>query len=77
MNDATPTSDPAAALHWAAVAIGLRESREQRGYPLNADEQAAFDRYQDAARAHGFTGEEIRSRLAELHAGLNAKAGAR
>lgn len=37
-DDGTPTNDPAAALHWAAVAIGLAEAREQQGHFLTADE---------------------------------------
>ncbi|WP_329336135.1 hypothetical protein OG252_13220 [Streptomyces sp. NBC_01352] len=58
-DDGTPTNDPAAALHWAAVAIGLAQAREQQGHFLTTDEQAAFSRYQAAARAHGFTDEQI------------------
>lgn len=58
-DDGTPTNDPAAALHWAAVAIGLAQAREQQGHFLTTDEQAAFSRYQAAARAHGFSDEQI------------------
>lgn len=64
VNDGTPTQDPAAALHWAAVAIGLAEARTQQGNPLTDDERDNFDRYQAAAHAHGFTDEEIRAHLA-------------
>lgn len=59
-DDGTPTNDPAAALHWAAAATGLAEAREQQGHYLTPDEQAAFTRYQSAARSHGFTDEQIR-----------------
>lgn len=58
-SDGTPTNDPAAALHWAAAAIGLAEARATQGQPLTDDEHAAYERYQDAAHAHGFTGEQI------------------
>lgn len=66
-NDGTPTNDPAAALHWAAAAIGLAEARTEQGHPLTDDERAHFDRYQAAAHAHGFTGQEIRDRLNEIN----------
>ncbi|MFF6781410.1 hypothetical protein [Streptomyces sp. NPDC012510] len=62
-DDGTPTNDPTAALHWAAVAIGLAEARTQQGNPLNDTERAAFDRYQNAAHAHGHTDEQIRCYL--------------
>ncbi|MGW5429979.1 hypothetical protein ACWET9_22615 [Streptomyces sp. NPDC004059] len=58
-NDGTPTNDPQAALHWAAVAIGLANAREEQGNPLTDAERTVFYRYQDAARAHGFTGEQV------------------
>ncbi|ELP67662.1 hypothetical protein STRTUCAR8_08589 [Streptomyces turgidiscabies Car8] len=64
-DDGTPANDPAAALHWAAVAIGLAEAREQQGNPLTGDERAELDRYQNAARAHGITEQQIREHLAE------------
>ena len=64
-DDGTPTNDPAAALHWAAVAIGLAEAREQQGNPLTDDERAELDRYQDAARSHGITEQQVREYLAE------------
>ncbi len=59
-DDGTPTNDPAAALHWAATAYGLAAAREQQGNPLTDGERAEFDRYQNAARAHGFTEEQVR-----------------
>lgn len=62
-DDGTPTHDPAAALHWAAAAIGLAEARTQQGNPLSDEERVVFDRYQNAARAHGFTDEQIRCYL--------------
>jgi hypothetical protein len=64
-DDGTPTNDPAAALHWAAVAIGLAEAREQQGNPLTDTERTEFDRYQNAARAHGFTEQQVREHLSE------------
>ena len=62
-DDGTPTNDPAAALHWAAAALGLAEARTQQGHPLTDTERATFDRYQQAAHAHGFTDEQIRCYL--------------
>ena len=64
-DDGTPTNDPAAALHWAAVALGLAEARTQQGNPLTDDERTEYDRYQDAARSHGFTEQQVREHLAE------------
>ncbi|MDL5205113.1 hypothetical protein [Streptomyces sp. ALI-76-A] len=64
-DDGTPANDPAAALHWAAVAMGLAEARTEQGNPLTDDEHADYDRYQDAAHAHGFTEEQVREYLAE------------
>ncbi|CAL9350128.1 hypothetical protein SUDANB1_00443 [Streptomyces sp. enrichment culture] len=64
-NDGTPTNDPAAAIHWAAVAMGLAEARTQQGNPLTDDEHAEYDRYQDAARTHGFTEGQVREYLVE------------
>ena len=58
-SDRTPTNDPAAALHWAAAAIGLAEARAAQGHHLTDAEHDAYERYQDAAHAHGFTGEQI------------------
>ncbi|MFJ4624255.1 hypothetical protein [Streptomyces sp. NPDC088812] len=65
-NDGTPTTDPAAALHWAAVAHGLAETRTLQGNPLTADERVDYDRYQNAAHAHGFTDEQIRDHMQTL-----------
>lgn len=65
-DDGTPTNNPAAALHWAAVALGLAAARTDQGNPLTDDEQVAYDRYQDAARAHGFTDEQIRAHVQTL-----------
>lgn len=64
----TPTDDRDAAIHWAAEAIRLKESRERRGNPLTAAEQAVFDRYQDAARQHGITEAQVREYLRNLPA---------
>lgn len=58
------TADPDYCLHWAAVAVGLAEAREQQGRPLTAGERDAFDRYQAAAHAHGITDEQIRDHVA-------------
>jgi hypothetical protein len=58
---------PAAALHWAAIAYGLAETRALQGNPLTADERVEYDRYQNAARAHGYTDEQIRAHVAELN----------
>ena len=62
----SPIDDPGAALHWAAVAIGLAEAREQQGNPLTDEERVNFDRYQDAARSHGFTEQQVRDYLSTL-----------
>lgn len=62
-DDGTPTNDAAAALHWAAAAIGLAEARTQQGHPLTGDERTEHDRYQAAAHGHGFTDEQIRGYL--------------
>ena len=57
----TPTPDPNTALFFAAAAIGRAQASEAQGHFLTADEQAAFTRYQSAARAHGYTDEQIRA----------------
>ncbi|MEE4419550.1 hypothetical protein [Streptomyces bugieae] len=62
------TDDRANALHWAAVAIELKASRERRGMPLTTDELAMHKRYQDNARAHGFTDADVRNYHAKLAA---------
>lgn len=54
------------ALHWAAVAIGLKASRERRGMPLSTDELTVHERYQANARAHGFTDADVRDYHAKL-----------
>lgn len=67
MSDTPTTELPAdEALHWAAVAVGLKAARERDGMPLSASEQAYHERYQDAARAHGFTDQDIRDYQARL-----------
>lgn len=71
-DDGTPTNDPAAALHFAAMALGLAEAREQQGHPLTAQERVEYDRYQNAARAHGHTDETIRARKDAIDAAVNA-----
>ncbi|MEC4016070.1 hypothetical protein [Streptomyces sp. H27-D2] len=68
--DGTPTNDPAAALHWAAVAIGLADARERQGHPLTDAEHVNYDRFLAAARDHGFSDEEIRDYLDVLHKSL-------
>ena len=65
-DDGTPQNDPAAALHWAAAAQGLAATRTLQGQPLTADERVAYDRYQAAAHAHGFTDEQIRAHMQTL-----------
>ena len=75
LNDGTPTNDPAAALHWAAVAYNLAASREGRGQFLTVDEQASFTRYQSAARLHGYTDRDVRAYAATLGAGGDPVAG--
>lgn len=62
-NTHTPTDDPNAALHWAAIAIGLKEARERQGNPLTAAERRVFKRYQKAARSHGITEAQVRDYL--------------
>lgn len=63
-----PTDERLNALHWAAVAIGLKASREHRSLPLTADELAVHERYQANARDHGFTDADIRDYHAQLTA---------
>lgn len=59
-DDGSPTNDAASALFYAAAAYGLAQAREAQGHLLTTDEQAAFTRYQSAARSHGFTDEQVR-----------------
>jgi hypothetical protein len=61
-----PTADPSGALFCAAAAIGLAAAREQQGNPLTEDERTAYDDYQQAAHAHGFTDEQIRAHVQTL-----------
>ncbi|RXS84208.1 hypothetical protein EST92_11665 [Streptomyces sp. TM32] len=56
------------ALHWAAVAIDLKASRERRDMPLTSDELAVHERYQANARSHGFTDADVRDYHAQLTA---------
>lgn len=65
-DDGTPTNNPAAALHWAAEAYNLAARREAQGRYLNTDEQANYQRYQSAARSHGFTEQQVRDHAATL-----------
>ena len=65
-SDGTPTNDPDAAHHWAAVAVGLAAARTEQGHPLTADERVQYDRYQDAARSHGFTDQQVRDHVKTL-----------
>lgn len=64
----TPHDDPSIALHWAAMAKGLKLTREVEGNPLTADELSNYEKYQSAARSHGITDQQIdehlRARLA-------------
>ncbi|MFJ5680265.1 hypothetical protein [Streptomyces sp. NPDC093097] len=46
-------------LHWAAVALALREIAERDGH-LTAAKSATYGRYQQAAQAHGFTDADVR-----------------
>lgn len=71
-DDGTPTNNPDAALYFAAMALGLAEARTQQGNPLTPDERIAYDRYQNAARAHGHTDETIRARKDAIDAAVNA-----
>ena len=48
------------ALHWAAVAYGLKGVRERRGEQPSADKLAVYERYQANARKHGFTDADVR-----------------
>ena len=62
----TPVSASNSALHWAGVAMGLAEARTEQGNPLTDDERATYDGYQSAARAHGFTEQQVRDYAATL-----------
>jgi hypothetical protein len=65
-SNGTPVSASNAALHWAGVAYGLASAREQQGRFLTPDEQEGYTRYQSAARAHGFTLQQVRDYAAAL-----------
>lgn len=56
------------ALHWAAVALGMKQMNEANGDPLRGDSLAAYERYQANARAHGFTDADVRDYHAKLAA---------
>ncbi|MEV6547967.1 hypothetical protein AB0M57_04565 [Streptomyces sp. NPDC051597] len=60
------------ALHWAAVAIGLKEARARQGHPLTPTEESNFDGYQTNAHNHGLSDSEIRDYLAQLPGGETA-----
>lgn len=72
VNDGTPANDPSAALHWAAEAYNLAARRELKGHYLNSDEQANFTRYQNAARSHGYTDQDVRAYAATLNSAPSA-----
>ncbi|MHB6912796.1 hypothetical protein [Streptomyces sp. DB-54] len=57
---ATLTVHQLAALHWAAVSLALREMAERDGR-LTSTRRDAYNRYEQAAQAHGFTDADIRS----------------
>jgi hypothetical protein len=59
----TRTEAQVNALHWAAVALGVKEASERDGKPLSASELGHFERYQDKARDRGFTDADIRDYL--------------
>lgn len=63
---ATPIGASNSALHWAGVAMGLAEARTEQGNPLTDNERATYDDYQSAARAHGFTEQQVRDYAAAL-----------
>lgn len=65
-DDGTPTTNPAAALHWAAEAYNHAARREAQGRYLNTDEQTNYQRYQSAARSHGYTEQQVRVYAASL-----------
>jgi hypothetical protein len=65
-DDGSLTNNPSGALFCAAAAIGLAAAREQQDNPLTDDERAAHDDYQQAARAHGYTDEQIRAHVKTL-----------
>lgn len=72
LDDGTPINDPAAALHWAAESYNLAARREAQGKFLNADEQANYHRFQNAARSHGYTEHDVRIHAATLSTAVTA-----
>lgn len=58
-----PTDPARNALHWAAVAVGLKEANERDHGPMPTDQKADFEKYQDLARSHGYTDDDIRAYL--------------
>ncbi|MFD8545626.1 hypothetical protein [Streptomyces sp. NPDC059649] len=62
------TGEARNALHWAAAALGMKQMNEANGDPLRGDSLAAYERYQDNARAHGLTDADIRNYYAQLAA---------
>lgn len=61
-NTYTPDTDAQAALHWAGAALNLAERRTAQNVPLTDGEKANYERYQEAARSHGITDDEVRER---------------
>lgn len=62
------TGEARNALHWAAVAYGMKQMNERNGDPLRGDSLAAYERYQANARAHGLTDADVRDYAAKLAA---------
>ncbi|MEE6264908.1 hypothetical protein V2E29_04505 [Streptomyces diastatochromogenes] len=56
------------ALHWAAVAYGMKVRLEVGGDRLSGDQLVVYERYQANAREHGFTDADIRDYCAKLAA---------
>ena len=65
-NTYTPDTNPEAALHWAAAALNLAERRTAQNILLTSTENATYERYQTAARSHGFTDDQIREYAARM-----------
>lgn len=62
------TDDRSKALHWAAVAYGLKQANERNGDQLTDEHRANYEKYQDLARDYGCTDAEIRDYAAKLAA---------
>jgi hypothetical protein len=60
------TSEQRTALHWAADALRVVEACKERGGTPTGTAQINADRYRVAARAHGFTDEQVRAYLKTL-----------